>query len=378
MNIERKLRTWQDAGLIDAPTVERLTAFERKTARPIFVYAISGLGALTVGIGLISLVAANWGEIPRAVKLAAAVLALAGLCFGVAWARARVRVDASAAWWRELFVILAYFMTLAAIALVGQSYQLGGNVGEALVLWTVVTTPLIFLAESGFTAVLWLVGVNTSLVFAAVALSDARPFASREIAWLDIAGLGTLPLLHLLLGSSPRFAAWKPAFANVMRAVAWVAIVIGASFMVHTWYTHLQIDDVDDARAALMPFAAYLIAGIVWAKTTQARAVLIVAATLSLAPLLAAHEPIDPAGAVSFIALWAVVGWAAYCEQELRLLNFATAVIAVRLVIIYVEVLGTLATTGFGLIAGGLLAIGLSYVWMRQSRSFKATLGKAS
>lgn len=70
MNISRKVRQWQAAGLIGEATAARIEAFERSGERPIVLYTVGGLGALTIGIGIISVVAANWEGLGSSVKLA--------------------------------------------------------------------------------------------------------------------------------------------------------------------------------------------------------------------------------------------------------------------------------------------------------------------
>jgi hypothetical protein len=44
-------------------------------------------------------------------------------------------------------------------------------------------------------------------------------------------------------------------------------------------------------------------------------------------------------------------------------------------VIIYLEVFGTLMSTGISLLTGGALTLGLTAVWVRQSRRFREQLG---
>jgi len=71
VRLERQVQRWQEAGLIDATTAERIIAHERRASRPVLLLAIGGLGAFTISVGLISVIAANWGDIPRFVKLLA-------------------------------------------------------------------------------------------------------------------------------------------------------------------------------------------------------------------------------------------------------------------------------------------------------------------
>jgi uncharacterized membrane protein len=57
-------------GLIDAATRDRLIAHEAAHARPIALWAVFGIGALAIGLGLVSVVAANWEAIPGSCALA--------------------------------------------------------------------------------------------------------------------------------------------------------------------------------------------------------------------------------------------------------------------------------------------------------------------
>jgi uncharacterized membrane protein len=65
MTLEKKLARWQAAGLIDEATRTRITAFEHSEQHPVLLYTLGGLGALTLGTGIVSVVAANWDAITK-------------------------------------------------------------------------------------------------------------------------------------------------------------------------------------------------------------------------------------------------------------------------------------------------------------------------
>src|SRR3546814_6243175 len=58
----RKLDAWRDAGLIDEATAQRIRAFEAEHARPLALWAALGIGALAIGLGIISVIAARSEE----------------------------------------------------------------------------------------------------------------------------------------------------------------------------------------------------------------------------------------------------------------------------------------------------------------------------
>jgi hypothetical protein len=68
MSLGGKLERWQREGVIDAETAARIAAFEARQRRPIALYAMAVLGAGTVALGIVSIVAANWDAIPARVS----------------------------------------------------------------------------------------------------------------------------------------------------------------------------------------------------------------------------------------------------------------------------------------------------------------------
>lgn len=136
VRLERQVQRWQAAGIIDEVTASRILAHERRASRPVLLLALGGLGACTIGTGLLSVIAANWGDIPRLVKLGA-MFGLLGLHAYGLW-----RADGGPQRWLTEVLALSYFvLTLVSIALVGQVYQLQGELYHALLLWLVAGAP---------------------------------------------------------------------------------------------------------------------------------------------------------------------------------------------------------------------------------------------
>jgi len=78
-------------------------------------------------------------------------------------------------------------------------------------------------------------------------------------------------------------------------------------------------------------------------------------------PFLTPHPRWPVVGAGLFMAYWAMIGWTGLRLGYRGLLNTAVVIIALRLVIVYIELFGDLLSTGVGLIASGILLIAL--VW---------------
>ena len=67
--LQGKLADWRREGIIDAAQADRITAFEAARGRPRLVVALAVLGAFTIGVGIIAIVAANWDAIPVTLRL---------------------------------------------------------------------------------------------------------------------------------------------------------------------------------------------------------------------------------------------------------------------------------------------------------------------
>jgi hypothetical protein len=200
------------------------------------------VGAVLIGAGIVLVLAHNWDDLSRPVRAAIAfglLLAAQGL---VAWVRHR-RSD-SIAWIEGANTILT-LAVVATIALVAQTYHMGGTLADLLFVWVVLLIPLPYLTGSRVVAAAtWIVAAWSTL---------ATPWWSHDdVAWVHwwVPALATLPFLVRLLhrhAGDPRTA-----------VVGWAAA--GSVFAVLA----RGIDDRPDpswipAMTAL--FAAYLVLG---------------------------------------------------------------------------------------------------------------------
>ncbi|HCF57556.1 MAG TPA: hypothetical protein DFS52_06130, partial [Myxococcales bacterium] len=322
---------------------------------------------LTVAVGIISVVAANWDALGRGVKLGLDLVLLTGLALGVFRARGR--------WAREILVILYFGLTLASIALVSQVYQLGGDVYAALVLWMVLASPVAAFGCSWLVAALWLVGLNaalgTSLEAISSSLDEPAMFALAIGAYsVQVAAL-------LFAGNAGWLRARRPDFAKTFEIVGWAGLVLLTSIAQQLWYA-----DPDGDLLWSIPVPLLMAGLLAWRAPTflseptrsavrAVRAAILVSIGASAVALLP-HPDIDFLAPLTFIAVW--IAFAAACQQvgRIGLLNAATAVIALRVVIAYVELFGSLLETGLAMIGGGLLTIGLAWLWRRLARGFKS------
>lgn len=373
MAIGRRLADWVEAGLIDSATADRIRAHERAHARPVLALAVAGLGLFALALGLMLIVAANWDRISPAVKLGAHLALLAGALAAVWWAGARGRLLLA-----EAALFIAAALVLAGIALQAQVYQLTGPAWEALLLWLALAGPMLLVA--GQTRV-------TATLFAAIALLGPAGMAADTV---DRGGLWPLaqgtamavPLLLMALGAG---AARLPlGFRRALLESGLVAALAAASIAHFAWASHITpAQALDNALRFAVPALAAALA-LAAARRSDGLLPRPLHLPLLLAPLVAAALALalpHPDATVSriigfglFLGLWAAVARGAAEAGWQTLFAVAVAAAALRLFIVYLELFGSLAATGAGLVTGGLLMVGLALGWQRLVRRQKARL----
>ena len=369
MALDRKLDEWQAAGLIDSSAAEAIRAHEAEVARPIALWATIGIGLFALALGVVLLVAAGWDMIPAGVKLGVH-WAMTAAAAAVVWQARRQQRD----WLGEGALFLLAALVLAGVALQGQIYQVTSPVWQALGWWALLVTPAILVAGcTRLTAYGW-AGMLAVLATAYAAETGASGALGDILADNLPAALPPgLVLLSLWLGAG--------AFATGVREAGLALLLGGASLAHFAW--PIAVSEADAANmAARLPFALGLAAfGVAFAGRLGAAAAGVVRTCLiaaAVATALAAAVPHPDAlaprlfGAFAFFAMWGAVGKAAHDGGWRVLFGIAIGMIAVRLFIVYVELFGGLALTGLGLIAGGLLLIGLTLAWAKVMRRGRA------
>jgi hypothetical protein len=198
MSLKTQLQRWQIAEIIDAATVRRLEAYEKSRHGFRFSTAMFGLGALAIVLGVAAVVGSNWDAIPATFKLIGHTLINLVLTAGILHA---IRTERTVA--REIMLFLLAGFTLTFIALIGQIYQTGAPLWQALALWLVITSPFLFLlTRAKFTIACWMLGFWTTL--GAAAETVAYHLGPMH---LDVAFYTLIPFLMIGMGE------WRAADA---------------------------------------------------------------------------------------------------------------------------------------------------------------------
>lgn len=368
MALDQQLKRWTDAELVSAEQAERIRAFERQRQRPTLLYAVAGLAALAVALGLVSIVASNWDLIPGRMKLALDALIIILVGQGVVYVGTR-----EPGWLLEAAMVTYYGLVLASIALVGQVYQLGGDTWQALLAWSALTVPLMALGRSARLGFLWLVGLEVTFFVGLAELAEGGQ------GWADhaLAAVYWAPLLALVAGSTRWLDRVRPEYARVLRGAAWTQLVLMASAASLAFYDALARGERTPWLCVGVSMLATLALCFRIEPTPAGRAqrsLLAVTFAGSHLPLFMPHGKWPIGAALSFIVVFAIVAVVAHRRGRSALLHLATAALGLRLLVVYFEVFGTLLDTGVGLVLGGVLTLLVTVVWARKRREFDREL----
>ena len=271
--LREEVEAWQHDGTISAEQAQAIVTrypeyapgYEAARRRQSLVVGLSILGAILIGLSVITFFAANWDEISRSVKLGSLIVGMA-LSYGSGyylWQRSGATAYAVS------LVLLGCIIYGAGVHLIGQIYHIDVDHPNLSMFWFLGVAPLayitrsrpvmvlaiaVFLAAVGFRLAPWLEEVSdpsSAILFAAVYLSlGAFLYAIGKAkslleGWESIGGLfqasgllvgfGALYLLtfHELFDgpggdSDVRLGYWALAYGvsviavAVMAALAWL------------------------------------------------------------------------------------------------------------------------------------------------------------
>lgn len=126
------IRKIREAGLITAEQETQIAEhFKLKDEGGRFLAIISFVGAVLIACGIILLIAANWNEIPRGVKIAAGLVLMLGAHWTGWWLRENGTYRKSG----EALHLAGSGLFLANIGLIGQIYNLSARTPNAFLLW---------------------------------------------------------------------------------------------------------------------------------------------------------------------------------------------------------------------------------------------------
>jgi uncharacterized membrane protein len=372
----RKIAIWHQAGLIDAGTRDRLLAYEASHARPLALWAVFGIGALAIGLGLVSVIAANWEDIPGLLRLSVHLVLIAA-ALAALFLREK-QMAAVSPWAVEALLFVTAALGLTFFGHLGQVYQTSSPLWQPLATWLALFAPLLLLMGRSWPAALAVLGGCVWCVWeyatAAINYGAMRDLAPGRALWL--AFVTAAPLLFAPIAAWLRGRSIRPDFWRRLEQLALAYGVGGGSLACAI----ASVGGFDEGVAILGPASMALRGAVAVAAglgTALARPGLsgrmagaIIAGSGAVLLLAYGTDDLTVLAAALFMALWVGIAAAALAAGWRGVFQLAVGVIALRLIILSFELAGDLLTSGFGLILSGLMILGVAWVAVRVSKTF--------
>lgn len=358
--LENNLKEWVSLHLISPEQAERILNHENaRPERSWIVYSLLLLGVIIVGTGIISVVAANWYDIPYSLMLAVdfAMLVGAGILI--------VQTDGKNNPLKfEMLLLLFLMLCLASIGLIGQIFQTGSEFYEALLLWSLITFPVVLAARYFFIPCLWVGALLTGSSLKMIQLISVYKYNESTI-------IMAVPLFCVAAIFVIRTFNGRDIFIRAFRlwtVLSGLAAILYAELSWITWST----DRGHTAQLPVYILAAFVAFVVVTDQDYPLRQRSILLLTLGLflisfnihltgirAEIIHATLTLLELGLISLF-------WASLKMRPL--FGLFVFLIGLRFLVLYFQALGGLAATGAGLIVSGGLIIAMTVLWAKYRK----------
>lgn len=181
------LERWVRDGVIDQDTADALAADARaQTATDSNTPILASMAGLVVGLGVLTVIAANWSELTGIIRLGLISALLAAAILPAGWFRDQGRALPS-----NILSAVAVLFTGGAIVVVGQLYHSSSTSAAFLSVWAVMGLALTVMLRSP------LAGALTALITLAWTMAHIAELSGFEILTGPIWGLIVLCLLGI-------------------------------------------------------------------------------------------------------------------------------------------------------------------------------------
>lgn len=359
ISISRKTADWVQKGLISASQAQDIIAFEQSKKSYFSLFSIIlFLGFFSVANGIVAVVSSNWYAISGAIKITGLFVFLTG----AAVALARVREKHPVGFEGGLFFYM--LLLFAAIGLVGQVYHLKSDTYKAFLFWSALAFPLLFLTRKVLLGYLW------EIVF--VMAFGCSPWG-RDFWEFFVETLFPSPLCLSFLCMALFFILLRVEKARVFVAPLRTFAAFFALFWLMLGEYDYSIFKNHTALAPVLFFAAAAgFAAYVWKyapfSRSEKQAALGVTGLYVLFFLCPAFKSVNYFFQLAILIGFVFTAYRFGGEKTARLLAGVTAL---RMLIAFFSLFGSLLYTGVGLIVSGLVILGIAYGCLRADAYLK-------
>ncbi|MFZ1084536.1 MAG: DUF2157 domain-containing protein [Terracidiphilus sp.] len=224
-DFERHLTRWQSAGLLDEESASRIRAFESKEKKPAGlrwqVIVVLILGAILLACGVALFVSAHWDKIGPLARLALVLAMVSLFHLGGAWARERFKGLSTA------LHAVGTLSTGAAIALVGQIFNIEEHWPAAILMWAVAALFGWMLLHDEAQQTL------TLLLFPAWMLSEFSYYAEGHIG--EVVYIGRFLVVWAVLYLTFFIGSSRKAVPIILWITGAIAASVGTVLLIFGW-----------------------------------------------------------------------------------------------------------------------------------------------
>lgn len=368
--ISRKLTEWTTHGLLTEEQKQSILKYEEESEGPSKVlFGFMILGFSIIGIGVISLIAANWKYIPDSMKLGGNFLLLIGVA---TFAFKKFSEGKELAY--EVATAFLMFLFLATIGLISQIYHTGGELHQALFLWCFITALIAFTSKRSFVPYLWCAGFFGSILL----MLFNKSFLYRYYGKSYVLFFMALPYLSVLLTilmrklkgrESPQYNAFN------YWSVKWLFLGLFAMEVMGKGQFKFLTTHGLYVPGYLMSTLLIVIIATSQNLSQLQKTLLLILCVGYLVPFhlyyFEEHLPlflIKPA--VTITCLISLALFSVSIGKD-KLFSKLLTLVGLRFLVLYFQAFGGLAYTGFGLILSGLIIIGLVYQWNKHRKKIE-------
>lgn len=357
--LENDLKEWVNLGFIHQDQAIKIRDYD--ASKPESSWALSGLlalGAIIVGIGIVSLIAANWQQIPDSLKLTCDFLLLIALAY---WTLKTWESKKPIQF--EVLLISYLILCLASIGLISQIFHTGGRLYQALLLWSAIAFAPNLASHKVLVPFLWTAGFLSGVAFSAYESTSLQPIFHKNHQIIFM----TLPVLCAAF-----MMVAKSLFGEVgtTRAFRYWTVIGGLVGLAAAEMGRLTRPDSNSLLIAIMPayvlaaFAGFgILLSIEYRKVQKVLLVLILGLFLVAFHLPHGNLWYSLIHATLTITVLGLFSMLLAGLQERKLFQWILSFLGLRFLFLYFQALGGLAVTGVGLIISGGIVIGMAILW---------------
>ena len=357
--LDRNLNEWVSIGLLSQEQANKIKVHEEnKPENSWIISSILILGAVIVGIGMISLIASNWYQIPNAIKISVNFTIL--ICLAIAIYK-NFEVNGNITY--EVLLLLFLIQCLASIGLISQIYHTGGKIRQALIFWSLITLALATTSRRILIPFLW-----TSTFIISLCLSILDSIFFQNIYHQNYQVL--LMTLALICASLSLINNKINPISNYALSFRVWTLISGLFALAFAELQSMDFNKINDLITALSPaylLGFYLIYEI-WSNGSYKKIQKVLQISTLLFFLMPFHFPLFQIKSLIVYATFTILVLGFLCFflaslKKRRLFQWLLIILGLRFLILYFQAIGGLATTGFGLIISGSMVIAMAMLW---------------